>query len=96
VADLGFEKGGFKVGAAAFAALPRGVWGHAPQKIFGNMDALRCSLVHFGVETESRPGGSNFMLVGPNLASTARRGAKREKFWISATLRAFLVGSCGL
>jgi len=38
---------------AALAALPRGVWGHAPQKNFGNMDALRYSLVHSGVETES-------------------------------------------
>jgi len=54
VVDLGFEKGGFKVGkAATLATLPRGSGGMPPQNIHGNMDALRCSLVHSGVETES-------------------------------------------
>ena len=47
-----------------------------------------------------RPGQSSFMLVRPNLASTAWvciwGHAPPENFWISASLRAFLVCSCGL
>ena len=61
VADLGIEKGGFKVGEGHLprSGPPRqrssigGSGGMPPQKIFGNMDALRCNLAHSGVKTES-------------------------------------------
>ena len=41
---------------------PRGVWGHAPPKNFGNFDSLRAFLMHSGSSFWTDLASSNFYL----------------------------------